>query len=263
LIAGRRILVLLINRDLKVKYSDSALGYLWTVLDPLMMALVYWFVFNVIFHRSGKAIAGSPYLLYLLCAMMPWQWASACLTGACRTLSGEAVLIRSVDVPREFWLIRMIGSNFVNFLFAIPVIGVFALAFGKPLHWQVIFVPVAMAMQWAALMGIGLILAPAAVLIPDIERVMRVATRVLTYMCPVIYGAFAVFDSVKIPWAVKQIYAWNPFTSILSMYRLSYFPNREDLHFTVVLRGGLSCIVLLMIGSYVFRRLEPEVLKEI
>lgn len=262
IVQRRRILFLLINRDLKVKYSDSALGYIWTVLDPLLMAVVYWFVFDIVFHRGGKAIAGSPYLLYLLCAMMPWQWASGCIAGATRTLSGEAQLIRSVDVPREMWVLRMVGSNFVTFLFTLPVLYFFAAAFHKPVSWEILWVPVAMGMQIVALVGIGLGLAPLAVMIPDTERVVRVVNRILTYMCPVIYGAFAVFESTKVPWVVKQIYCWNPFTSILTLYRKGLFPD-EELPFTVLLRGGLSCLFLLAIGFWIFRKLEPEILKEI
>jgi ABC-2 type transport system permease protein len=261
IVERRRILFLLIRRDLKVKYSDSALGYVWTILDPLLMGLVYYFVFDVIFHRS-KSIAGDPYLLYLLAAMMPWQWASGCIAGSTRTLSGEAALIRSVDVPREMWILRMVGSNFVTYLFTLPVLFLFALGFRQPVSWEILWVPVAMGMQFVALVGIGLGLAPLAVMIPDVERVIRVVNRVLTYLCPVIYGAFAVLESTSMPEWVKEIYRWNPFTSILTMYRKGLFPD-DDLPFTVALRGGLSCLILLAIGTYIFRKLEPEVLKEI
>jgi ABC-2 type transport system permease protein len=257
----RRILFLLINRDLKVRYSDSALGYVWTVLDPLMMGLVYWFVFDVIFNR-GKDIAGDPYLLYLLLAMMPFQWAQQCIAGSTRTLSGSARLIRSVDVPREMWLLRMIGSKFVEFLFTIPVLIIFVIGFQQAVNWKILLFPVAIGMQWVALMGIAMALAPMAVMIPDIERMMRVVNRVLLYLCPVIYGSFAIFENDKIPDLFKQIYAWNPFTTILTMYRAGFFPD-EDLPFTVALRGGLSCLLLFAVGLYVFRKLEPAVLKEI
>jgi ABC-2 type transport system permease protein len=261
LYAARRILYLLINRDLKVKYSDSALGYVWTILDPMLMGVVYWFVFDVIFHR-GSSIALSPYLLYLLCALMPYQWASSCLSTATRTLQGEAQLIRSVDVPREFWLIRMIASNFIQFVFAMPVIAIFAVVLHQGVHWRIVFVPVGIAMEMAALLGIGLALAPSAVLIPDIERVMRVANRILMYMCPVIYGSFAIFNSHSIPKIVKEIYAWNPFTSAFTIFRLGFFPE-EHLPFTVFLRGSITCLILLAFGTHIFRKLEPEVLKEI
>lgn len=262
IVERRRILFLLIRRDLKVKYSDSALGYIWTVLDPLLMAVVYWFVFDVVFHRGGKAIAHDPYLLYLLAAMMPWQWASGCIAGSTRTLSGESQLIRSVDVPREMWVLRMVGSNFVTYLFTLPVLFFFAAAFSKPVSWGILWVPVAMGMQFVALVGIGLALAPLAVMVPDVERVVRVVNRILTYMCPVIYGAFAVLESKNVSPVVKQIYCWNPFTSILTMYRKGLFPQ-EDLPITVALRGGVSCVILLGIGFWIFRKLEPEILKEI
>ncbi|MBA3742828.1 ABC transporter permease [Sporichthya sp.] len=261
IVQRRRILFLLINRDLKVRYSDSALGYVWTVLDPLMMGLVYWFVFDVIFNR-GKAIAGDPYLLYLLLAMMPWQWAQGCIAGSTRTLSGEARLIRSVDVPRELWILRLIGSRFIEFMFTIPVLLIFVLGFQQGVNWKIVFFPIAIGMQWMALFGIALALAPMAVMIPDIERLMRVTNRVLLYMCPVIYGSFAIFENDQIPEWFKQIYAWNPFTTILTLYRVGFFPN-EDMPFTVALRGGISCVVLLVLGVYIFRKLEPAVLKEI
>ncbi len=261
LVQRRRILFLLVRRDLKVRYSDSALGYIWTVLDPLMMGLVYWFVFDVIFNR-GKAIAGDPYLPYLLLALMPWQWASSCISGSTRVLSGDARLIRSVDVPREMWLLRLIGSKFAEFLFTIPVLILFAIGFQLSVGWEIIFFPIAIGMQFVLLLGIALCLAPLAVLVPDVERMMRVTNRVLLYLCPVIYGSFAIFQSPSIPDVIKQVYAWNPFTTILTMYRKGFYAE-EDLPFSVALRGGISCLVIFVVGVYIFRRLEPAVLKEI
>jgi ABC-2 type transport system permease protein len=261
IVQRRRILFLLINRDLKVRYSDSALGYVWTVLDPLLMGLVYWFVFDIIFNR-GKAIAGDPYLLYLLLAMMPFQWASGCIAGSTRTLSGEARLIRSVDVPRELWILRLIGSRFVEFVFTIPVLLIFVIGFQVGVSWKIVFFPVAVGMQWMALFGIALALAPLAVMLPDIERMVRVANRILMYMCPVVYGSFAIFDNDKIPGLFKEVYAWNPFTTIFTLYRLGFYPD-EDMPFMVALKGSLSCVLLLVAGVYIFRRLEPAVLKEI
>ncbi len=257
----RRILFLLIGRDLKVRYSDSALGYVWTVLDPLLMGLVYWFVFDVVFNR-GKDIAGDPYLLYLLLAMMPFQWASGCISGSTRALAGEARLIRSVDVPRETWILRMIGSKFVEYVFTLPVLLIFIFAYGQDIHWQIVFFPIAMAMQWTLLLGIAMTLAPVAVLVPDTERLMRVTNRVLLYMCPVIYGAFAIFDNENIPGFMKELYSWNPFTTIFTLYRLCVFPD-DELPFLVAVRGGISCLVILAFGVYIFRKLEPAVLKEI
>lgn len=260
IVSRRRILALLISRDLKVKYADSALGYVWTVLDPLLMGAVYWFVFSVIFDRV-KDIAGEPYIIYLLAALLPWQWAGSVISASTRAISGEARLIRSVDVPREMWVLRTVGSKFVEFGFSIPVLVVFVIALQHPVSLGLLWVPVAMGLQWVTLIGIALILAPSAVMIPDIERMVRVSNRVLFYFCPIIYGAFAVLDST-LPGVVKEIYAWNPFTTIIGYYRAGLFPG-EVPELDVALRGFASAFLLLAIGTWVFRRLEPAVLKEI
>ena len=78
----RSILWLLIVRDLKVRYAGSVLGYLWTILDPLMMTGVYWFIFSVVF--TGRRIGEDPYVLFLVMGLLSWQWFSATVTGRSR-----------------------------------------------------------------------------------------------------------------------------------------------------------------------------------
>jgi len=152
---NRRVLQLLISRDLKVKYASSALGYVWTILDPLMMAFVYWFVFTKLMER---AIGEDPYVVFLLCAMLPWQWANGVLRGSMRALSKDAKLVRSTSLPREIWVLRTVGSKFAEFLFAIPVLAAFAVFTGAQLHWQVVYFPLAAGIQAVLLTGAGLAL---------------------------------------------------------------------------------------------------------
>lgn len=261
ILARRRILTLLIVRDLKVKYSDSRLGYLWTVLDPLLMGAVFWFIFTVVFQR-GKDIAGEPYIIYLLAALFPFQWTTSVIGRSARILGGEARLIRSVDVPRELWILRTVCSSFVEYLFTIPVLVVLLLGFWHPVGWGLLWLPLAMAMQGVTLIGIALIMAPVTVMYPDVERVIQVVNRLLLYFCPVLYGAFAVLENDNLPQVVKELYAANPFTTIIGFYRAGLFDD-EVVDLDVALRGGVVILALLAVGVYVFRRLESAVLKEI
>ena len=119
----RRILWLLIIRDLKVKYSDSVLGYVWSILEPLMMAGVYWFVFTKLMERQ---LGEDPYIVFLLCAMLPWQWTNAVLRSSMKALSKDSKLVRSTNLPREIWVLRTVGSKFAEFMFALPVLAFFA-----------------------------------------------------------------------------------------------------------------------------------------
>ncbi len=260
IVSRRRILWLLVVRDLKVKYSDSALGYIWTVLDPLMMGMVYWFVFDVVFGR-GSDIAGTPYILYLLAALLPWQWAGAVISKSTRSLSSSARLIRSVDVPRELWVLRTVASEFVEYLFSVPVLILFVIGFTHPVGWEVLWLPVAIGLQGVALVGIALALAPVSVMVPDFERFIQVANRILFYFCPILYGSYLVLDS-SLPGFVKEFYAWNPFVTIIGFYRAGLFPEATP-DLDVALRGIFACFALLAFGIWVFRRLEATVLKEI
>jgi ABC-2 type transport system permease protein len=260
LIQRRRILYLLISRDLKVKYSDSTLGYVWTVLEPLTMAMVYWFVFTRIFPRGTAT--DQPYLVFLLLGMLPWQWASQVISGSARSIAGEARLVRSVDVPREIWILRTVGSKFVEFLLSLPVLFIFMWTLHKGANWYILLWPVAMGMMWVTLLGFAFILAPLCVMFTDLERLMRIIVRILFYMCPVLYGTEKVLNSKHIVEPVRQFYLWNPFTTELSMIRGAVFRN-ELPGIDVALRGAIVSFAMLAVGLVVFRRLEPEVLKEI
>lgn len=260
LVARRRILALLITRDLKVKYSDSTLGYLWTVLEPLLMGAVYWFVFTKIFPRG--TIAQEPYIVFLLVGLLPWQWASQVISAAPRSIAGEARLVRSVDVPREIWVLRTVGSKFFEFVFSIPVVIFFMIALQHGANWRVVLVPYAVGLQWVTLVGIALILAPVTVMMTDVERLIRIVVRMLFYMCPVLYSANSVLENDRIPGALKTVYELNPFTTILGMYRGALFHD-EMPSFWVAAQGTAVGFALLAFGVWVFRRLEPAVLKEI
>jgi len=259
-VARRRILGLLIGRDLKVKYSDSTLGYLWTVLEPLLMAVVYWFVFTKIFFRGGAA--RDPYIVFLLLGLLPWQWANAVLVGAPRAIAGEAKLVRSVDVPREIWVLRTVGSRYFEFVFAIPVVILFMIALQKGVNWHLVLVPVAMGLQWVALVGIALVLAPVTVMMTDVERLIRIVVRMLFYLCPVLYSQSRILDNPRIPEVVKQVYDYNPFTTILGLYRSGVY-EMELPSFAVATKGTIVSVGVFVLGVWVFRRMEPAVLKEI
>ncbi|MCZ3387147.1 MAG: ABC transporter permease, partial [Actinomycetia bacterium] len=100
---NRRILRILIIRDLKVRYSDSVLGFAWTLLDPLLLTLVYWFVFGVIVAR-GSTIE-QPYILWLLTGILPFQWTAHVLGDSGRLLGNDAKLVTSSSLPREIWVL--------------------------------------------------------------------------------------------------------------------------------------------------------------
>ncbi len=250
--AYRRIIRLLVGRDLKVRYAGSALGYVWSILDPLLMSLVYWFVFTQIFRRK---VGYQPYIVFLLSGQLAWFWISSSVAGCARGLRNEARMVRSSNVPRELWVIRVIASKGTEYLFSLPVLALFAtISVARP-HWQIVFMPVAMLMTVVLLTGVGLILSPLVVLVRDVERIIPVVMRVMFYFSPILY-------SVRdIPKHLHTFASINPVAGIMVLFRATFFP--EELRWSFVIHSAITCIVVFAIGVFVFSRLERPVLKEI
>ena len=261
--ASRRVLSLLVSRDLKVKYASSVLGYVWTVLEPLMMAIVYWAVFTKLMQRT---IGEDPYIVFLLSAMLPWQWANGVLRSSMRALSKDAKLVRSTSLPREIWVLRTVGAKFAEFVFALPVLIAFGVALGADISWRVVFVPLAVLIQAVLLTGAGLILAPLATLYGDVQKLMRIVMRLLFYLSPILYGLHDVQQKFKASIggvSVADVYAFiNPFVGIFDLYRATYFPDQWAGWWAVAF-SAVVAVITLAVGILVFRRFEGLVLKEI
>ena len=254
---ARRILFLLVTRDLKVKFSDSVLGYLWSILDPLTLAGVYWFVFTVLMHRR---LGESPYIVFLLCAMLPWQWANGSMRASMRALSKDAKLVRSTNLPREIWVLRTVGSKAAEFLLSVPVIVFFAVITHAHVSWYVVFTPLAFFIQTLLLVGVGLLLAPMAVLFGDVERLINSVMRLLFYLSPVIYGTQDI--QKRFGHTAARFYDLNPFAGIFDLSRATFFPDQWAGWGAVAISAAIAAATFAA-GATVFRRLEGAVLKEI
>ena len=241
-------------RDLRVRYSTSALGYLWSILDPLVMAGIYWFVFSVVFNRGGT-IGETPYIVFLLVVLLPWMWFTGAVSDSTRAFLKDAKLVRSTSIPRTIWVNRIVASKGIEFVAALPVLAVFAIVNNAGVGIEVLFFPLAMVMQAALTIGIGMLVAPLVVFFRDLERATKLALRFLFYASPIVYGTTDLPEQLHF-WA-----AFNPLSGIFSLYRSAFFPNQFD-GFLVAVSAGMS-LLFLAAGLIVFRRCERAVLKEL
>lgn len=240
-------------RDLRVRYATSALGYIWSVLDPLVMAGIYWFVFTQVFRRG---VGEEPYIVFLVAALLPWVWFNTVVTDFTRAFRKDARLVRSTAIPRSIWVGRIILSKGMEFLLSLPVLVFFAvIAHDTTLSWQLLWFPVGIVMQATLLTGIGLIVSPLCVIWTDLERTTRLILRVLFYASPIIY---AVSD---LPGWWAKVAVFNPLAGIFTLYRVGFFP--EQWNTTAVVMGAVVSVAVYLIGLLVFRRLERPVLKEL
>lgn len=243
---------ILSSRDLRVRYATSALGYLWSVLDPLVMSLIYWFVFTQVFQRG---VGEQPYIVFLIVALLPWVWFNTSVSDFTRAFRKDARLVRSTAIPRSIWVNRIILSKGIEFLFSIPVLVLFAVFAGAGVGWQLVWFPIAVLLQAILLVGLGMLIAPLCVLYSDLERTTALILRALFYASPVIY---AVSD---LPAPFDVIGAFNPLAGIFTLYRVGFFPGQWETMPIVI--SVVMSLVIFALGLWTFRRLERTVLKEL
>ncbi|MFD0784834.1 ABC transporter permease [Micromonospora azadirachtae] len=264
----RNSLRILVKRDLAVKYQQSALGYVWSLIEPLGMGAIYWFVFGVLYSRdTGRHLgeAAESYPLFLITGIFAWMWTSSALSEATNALTGQARLITTMNVPRQVFPIGRVTGRFAEYLAGLPVLVAVAVAYAVhgrvDLGWSLLALPLAVLVQGTLLFGLALLLSAFNVLMRDVERFMRLIIRVLFYATPIIYPLSLVRDS-DLPGWLKIVYELNPLVGIFqlhhSIWYANEFPNARLLGTTV---GG--SLLVLALGWWSFRRLEPAVLKEL
>jgi ABC-2 type transport system permease protein len=152
-------------------------------------------------------------------------------------------------------------SKFAEFIYALPVLAVFAIFTHAHLTWHVVFVPAAMVIQVILLTGVGLLLAPLAVLYGDVERVMHIVIRLLFYFSPVLYSGADVKDRFHGN-ILADLYFLNPLSGLFDLYRTAFFPDQWTGWAAMTVTVVVS-VAFFVAGILVFRRLEGTVLKEI
>jgi ABC-2 type transport system permease protein len=251
---------LLVQRDLTVKYQQSVLGYVWSLIEPLGMGLIYYFVFGVLY---GEHVGpdGASYPLFVLSGVFAWMWVSSSLSEATGALTGQARLITTMKVPREVFPIGRVIGRFAEYLAGLPILILAAVLFDGDFGWNLLALPLAILMQAVLLVGISLLLSSLNVLLRDVERLMRLAQRVLFYAAPIIYPLSRVEHS-NVPGWVKFLYQLDPLVGIFQLHHAAWiakeWPSGQLLSISVA-----GCLIVLLSGWWVFRRLEPAVLKEL
>jgi len=254
----RGVLGLLVRRDLTVKYQQSVLGYLWSLIEPLTVAAIYWFVFGVLY---GERVAnGAPYILFLASGLFAWLWVAGVLSEATTALTGQAGLITTVAVPREIFPIGRVIGKFVEYLAALPVLALIAVLSGSGLGPRLLVLPVAVLVQGVLLVGVALLLASLNVMVRDVGRSVRLLSRVLFYALPVIYPLTRVLES-SLPTWVTVGYQLNPLVGVMELHHAAWTDAVPPA--LTLWSAGIGSVLLLLAGWWVFRRLEPVVLKEL
>src|SRR5918995_4011776 len=127
----RGLIQSLVARELKARYRGSVLGFFWSFFNPLLLLLVYSFVFNVVLKQRNEYV--QPYALFLFCGLLPWTWFATSLTESSGVLIAGGNLIKKVLFPAEVLPIVTVLSNMVHFLLGLPILAAFLIYYRRPL----------------------------------------------------------------------------------------------------------------------------------
>ncbi|MCB0046015.1 MAG: ABC transporter permease [Caldilineaceae bacterium] len=249
----RGLIYNLVLRELKARYKNSALGFLWSLLNPLAMMLVFTIVFGVLWPNDSI----EKYPLFLLCGLLPWNFFSSSVMSGLNSVVNNANLVKKVYFPREALPIAAVLAQLVNFLLAFVVLFGVLIIFRSNFSPWLWLLPFVILIQTCFALGIALLLSAVNVFYRDTLMVMDVVILAWFFLTPVLYTVEFLPATVDVgPFALdvrRLLYIFNPMASFINMYRdLLYWGYRTDLDF--FLRTAFTALAMLAIGYWFFNR---------
>jgi len=183
----RALLWALVTRHLAIRYRGSALGFLWSLLNPLCLMLVYALVFKYYVRFQVEN-----YSVFMFTGLLPWLWLSSALSESTTAIVGSGHLITKSMFPAHILPVVPVVTNFINLLLSMPLLFLFMWIGGVPFHWTLLLLPVLMLFQFFTLQGLGVLLSSLNVYFRDIQHILGNALTFIFFLCPIIYTAQAV-----------------------------------------------------------------------
>lgn len=238
------LLIELVRKEIKIRYKNSYLGYVWSIANPLMLAMVFYFVFQVITRMEMEN-----YALFLVTGLFIWQWVANTIQTSTMLFVGNAPLIKKVNFPRNFLAIALVFSEGFNFFFSIPVIVGFMIYYTIPipLSW-LIGIPVMFAITAIFIYGMSLLIGTLNLFFRDLERIVMVFMMFMFYATPILYPVS------MIPKEYSYILYVNPFTPFVISWREMLLNGVYQTDFILI--SILYALITFVLGTYVYTKLK-------
>lgn len=267
--AARELLVFLIRKELKVRYKNSFLGFLWSFLNPAMVLLIYFVVFRFIEHTPIDDFA-----VYLFCGLLPWNLFNTALLSASGTLVANAGIVKKVAFPREILALAQVGVAGAYFFFQTCILVIFLVGFRVMPEWKylpVLVLAVACDLVFSA--ALCLMLSALNVYMRDIEHLIQVVLVALFFAEPIVYPFSAVGPRLA-KYHLVWLYLVNPLTSMVLAFQRCIYGHVSGAPTVLANYGGvfylelLGCVMvaslfLFYLGMIVFRRVEGNFAEEL
>lgn len=255
---------MLIVRDLKSRYQNSALGIVWSFVQPLAMTGVMTFAFT----RVAPSNTQTPRAYILIMAgLLAWNYFSTAIVNGAGSVIANGALVKKVYFPRALLPIASVLSNGINYLLAVPLFLLLALVSGHPLHWTLLFVPFIFVLQTIFTIGLAFFLSTLNIFYRDTQFILDLGMLILFFLTPIWYD-INVVNSIPITLfgiEVNPSY-WLPRINLLASFINLYQDAMYKGTVTVIeywLRTSITAIVIFIFGFLFFRKFSPRFGEEI
>jgi lipopolysaccharide transport system permease protein len=249
MIAHRELLVFLIWRDISVRYKQTILGSAWAVLQPLLLMLIFTFIFRGLVGTTNRDIS-VPYPVFVFAGLIPWTLFSQGYAQAALSLANQQHLLTKVYFPRLFIPVAAASVFLVDLAYSLGIYAFVLLYYRVTPSWTIVFLPVLVVLTLIATLSLGILLSALTVFYRDVRHVVPFLTQILMFLTPVIYPPSLLPLSAKYHW----ILALNPMFGIVLAYRSAIFGQAWN--WPIISISTASAIVSFLVAIFYFRRTE-------
>lgn len=252
----RELLFRLVLKELKVRYKHPLLGFLWAFIVPFCMILIFMLVFSYFLKIPSS---GYPFFIFLVSAVFPWNYLNLSISTSTMSLLDSAALVKKVYFPREIIPLSIVSVNLVLFLFSLGLMLIFLIFFGIALSSRFFLLPVIIFLETIFLFGLCLIVSSLQVKYRDIKYITEITLLLWFYITPIFYPLEFVSGISDI---FFKIYILNPFTQLVTLYRIALIKNyistlpAQINVLGLIFSNAIICIITLWVGFAVFRKHE-------
>ncbi len=229
----RDLLQLLVSNSIKTRYKRSALGVVWTLLNPLLTTIVLTVALSQLFKFQLQN-----YPVYLLSGLVAWNFFAQTVTQVMHTLIWGSSLMKRIYVPRTIFAVSVVGNGLVNLLLALVPLLLIMLFVGQPLHWTLVLLPFSILALAMFTTGLALLLSTVAVYFVDLVEMVGIVFTAWFYLTPVIYPLDVV--PPKFAWLIRL----NPMSYFIEAFRSLIYDGRVPPAEQVLVAAVLGLLVL-------------------
>jgi lipopolysaccharide transport system permease protein len=243
LIRWREILYMLILRDLKARTKQAYLGYLWILIQPLLLTGVFSFLIQQVLGRND--LSDVPYPVFLMAGVIPWQFFANSLNESAESLVKNVDLVRQVYFPREILAIYPVFARLVDVAVGCAALAAFMLVFHVPVSAWVIVLPLVLVEEMLFAAALGMLLSAANVGWRDVSRGLPLVLFLMLYAVPVLYAPD------RVPTAIRPLFDLNPISHLVDAFRAAILgTHAPDLIGLAAL--GLAGVACLLVAQRIF-----------